>query len=84
MLTGESERKEWKKLTFDLLPSFFFPASACSLCLHSVFFSLTFSASFVSFFSAHFSVAVSICMFASSPLVPAFYARAVLLFLYSF
>ena len=62
--------------------AFFFPASACSLCLHSVFFPLTFSASFFSFFSAHFSVAVSICMFASSPLVPAFYARAVLLFLF--
>ncbi len=46
MLTGESERKEWKKLSFDLLPSFFF-SGKCLLPLSSLcFFPLTFSASF--------------------------------------
>ena len=42
MLTGESERKEWKKLSFDLLPSFFF-SGKCLLPLSSL-----------GFFSTHF------------------------------
>ena len=42
MLTGESERKEWKKLSFDLLASFFF-SGKCLLPLSSL-----------GFFSTHF------------------------------